>query len=146
MFRKIWNYLRHKCLILRPEKKRNSINLDIIAKDFVGQVFPPKSDTEKGDNLFEELDKNHFDALAKEPDPLDDTVEIPDDSITSSKADIPTVVSRPILGETNEFIKADVGVKSNKQGHIKRSDAQIRPDNQPFPPRKNQSVRGRRRS
>lgn len=124
MFRKIWNYLFGK--------KYNTIDLDKAAKEFVKKIFHPKSDFEESDNLVEDLDRGHFEALDREVDPLENITEIPKNAVRSGITKIPS------RGKPRKFFRTN-------SSRIKKCDADIHTVNQKFIISKSSS-RGRSRS
>lgn len=96
LFTRLWNYFYGKCR--RPFSTRDvdlkevdprEVDSDRVARGLVELVFPPKWEAEDNDDLFiEELDREHFENLSREADPLEVITEIPDDSVIKSKAGI----------------------------------------------------------
>lgn len=130
MLRRIWNYLFGK--------KRDSIDLDDVAKNFVEQVFSTKSNIEE-DNLVEDLDAEHFKALDKEIDPLENATEIHDNSVTINKARISSG------GEPARSLKLDTIATEISQDHIKKCDVHIHTIDQRFKVDKHSSRNSRRK-
>jgi len=119
MFKKIW-----KCLFgyTSDGDKYKDTNWDNVAKSFIDQFVSTGSTVDDDgidDNLVEDLDVEHLNKLAHEIDPLEDIVEIPQDSIQKIDAKM------PYRGQKMQFLKTNGSTEIIRSDRVQRNNSNL---------------------